>query len=403
MITKNFPINLQIGEENILPNKRFKVVQNDIDAYSLTVRLFNNITEVDYSGIDHATITFTRWDNVVVQGDMAVGEDSLTYSLGTSEIACEGTVAATIQLFDANDARLTPPSSFKFTVIGDAITSSAVQSTSEFPVLQQMAHNEVERISAEELRISAEESRSTAEGLRASAEALRANAETSRNNAETARTTAETNRATAETNRATAENSRATAETARATAEQARATAEVTRQAGYTAMNASLAENTNQVMPVVYHTTLTGAVNAITIQNDDNGKTLDLARAQLNIIVPAGSTSPVGTNIYAFGQLNNISTGYFNPYTNNDNNDSFYVGAYKSQYGISETNIAVLDNAAIIKTISACSDGTSRTSGQITMSALKSGITSINKIYIILTSPYTIPAGSIIELRGSKE
>jgi hypothetical protein len=136
LVTRDFEITLRIPETTHIPTM-FQVTQNDKDVYGLTVHITDGITEIDYSEVASATITFSKADGNVVQGDMAVGADSLTYTMGTNEIAHPGPVLASVQLFGAGGERLTS-ARFKFDVVKDLITPSAVQSTSEFPILQQL-------------------------------------------------------------------------------------------------------------------------------------------------------------------------------------------------------------------------------------------------------------------------
>lgn len=136
MITRNFEITLRIPEANHIPNC-FQVTQNDKDVYNLKVHILDGLNEIDYSEVSSATITFSKADSTVVQGDMTVGEDSLTYTMGTNEIAYPGQVLVSIQLFGNDDERLTT-SQFSFRVVRDLITPSAVKSESRFPILQQL-------------------------------------------------------------------------------------------------------------------------------------------------------------------------------------------------------------------------------------------------------------------------
>lgn len=139
MITRNFEITLRIPEQRPIP-MMFQVVENDKDVYSLEVHITDGINEIDYSGVNSATITFSKGDGNVVQGNMTVGADALTYTMGTNEIAHPGSVLASIQLFGTNNERLTS-ARFRFDVVKDLITPSAVQSTSEFPLLQRIAED----------------------------------------------------------------------------------------------------------------------------------------------------------------------------------------------------------------------------------------------------------------------
>ena len=139
MITRNFEITIRIPEQNYIPTL-FQVVENDNDVYNLTIHITDGINEIDYSQVSSATITFLKGDGNVVQGNLTVGENSLTYTMGTNEISCPGKVLASIQLFGEDGERLTT-ARFQFEVVADLITPSAVQSTSEFPILQKLVQD----------------------------------------------------------------------------------------------------------------------------------------------------------------------------------------------------------------------------------------------------------------------
>jgi hypothetical protein len=133
LITRNFEITIRIPEQNYIPTL-FQVVENDNDVYNLTIHITDGINEIDYSQVSSATITFLKGDGNVVQGNLTVGENSLTYTMGTNEIAHPGSVLASIQLIGASSERLTT-ARFRFDVVKDLITPSAVQSTTEFSAL----------------------------------------------------------------------------------------------------------------------------------------------------------------------------------------------------------------------------------------------------------------------------
>lgn len=163
-----------------------------------------------------------------------------------------------------------------------------------------------------------------------------------------------------------------------------------------------LADITNKSMRPVFSTTLQSAVNAVTISNDNLGKSFNLTRALLRILVPAGCSSPVGTSAFMFAKLNDITSGYKDPGNTNDNDSVFIIGAVRNLYGMVDVDMEVLvSNSAIIKSQSGYSDGTNRAANAVYVSSLLSGISSITKIYFYLGSSYTLPIGTIIELWGS--
>ena len=135
MILKEYNLSVRLPQEKAI-DTGITLVQNDKDVYKLNVRIFDGVNEIDYSEVDSATITFLKRDNNVVQGNMAVEADHLSYTLGTNEIAAPGKLIATIQLLGANE-RLTT-ARFLFRVEKDLITEDAVKSTSEFAILQRL-------------------------------------------------------------------------------------------------------------------------------------------------------------------------------------------------------------------------------------------------------------------------
>jgi hypothetical protein len=139
-----------------------RVVQNDKDVYMLKIKVFNGLNEINYTDISSATITFQKADGKVVQGNIIKGETELNYKCGTNEISCVGMVKGSVQLFGSSGERLTT-CQFIFNVVKDLIADDVINSTSEFPILQQVELNEVQRIMAETDRINAENSRVTAE------------------------------------------------------------------------------------------------------------------------------------------------------------------------------------------------------------------------------------------------
>lgn len=111
-----------------------EVVQNDQNVYKFNIRITDGINDIDYAQVDSATITFSKGDGTVVQGDLVATGSGYTYELGTNEIAYPGQVIASIQLYGNLDERLTT-SQFSFRVVRDLITPSAVKSTTEFHAL----------------------------------------------------------------------------------------------------------------------------------------------------------------------------------------------------------------------------------------------------------------------------
>lgn len=135
MILKEYNLSVRLPQERAI-DTGITLVQNDKDVYKLNVRIFDGVNEIDYTDVDEATITFLKSDKNVVQGDMTVEADQLSYTLGTNEIACPGKVLVSIQLFGSTERLST--ARFVIYVERDLVTEDAVKSASEFPILQQL-------------------------------------------------------------------------------------------------------------------------------------------------------------------------------------------------------------------------------------------------------------------------
>ncbi|PYG88505.1 uncharacterized protein DUF2479 [Ruminiclostridium sufflavum DSM 19573] len=136
MIVNTYDIVLDISEQNYI-NSNISLVQNDCKVNKFAIRIFDGSAEIDYTKVITATITFLKADGNVVQGNLISTDIGFTYNLGTNEIAIAGTVFASVQLMGADGERLTT-SQFSFIVVSDLINPSAVQSTTEFAILQQL-------------------------------------------------------------------------------------------------------------------------------------------------------------------------------------------------------------------------------------------------------------------------
>lgn len=136
MITKTYELALKLAGSDYSETD-ISLVQNDNKVNALQIKIFDEDAELNYSQINSAIIVFAKQDDTVVQGNLTKDNSGFTYTFGTNEIACPGIVIACVQLMGSTGERLTT-SRFKFTVIGDLITSEAVQSTTEFAILQRL-------------------------------------------------------------------------------------------------------------------------------------------------------------------------------------------------------------------------------------------------------------------------
>ncbi|MEN6313259.1 MAG: BppU family phage baseplate upper protein [Clostridiaceae bacterium] len=129
MVTNNFALTLQQVWRDYMDTDII-VVSNDVDVNILTIRVYNGSTEITYSELSSGTITFVKDDGNIVQGNLTIGAASITYTMGTNEIAIPGTVRASIQLYGANDERITP-AKFRFRVEADLSSTGATPSTTD--------------------------------------------------------------------------------------------------------------------------------------------------------------------------------------------------------------------------------------------------------------------------------
>lgn len=163
--------------------------------------------------------------------------------------------------------------------------------------------------------------------------------------------------------------------------------------------NTQLCTIATQVMVVVYSTTLGDAVNAVTISTDNHGKPFSLVNAQLRIFIPTIAALAVGTTAPLQIRINDITTGYKDPNSGGDNNAIGYVAWVRKLYGITNMSLSVIGEAcATVVYNNATSDGTTRSSSTGALGVL--GLASISKLYLSFFGGYTLPAGTIIELRG---
>ena len=129
MVTNNFALTLQqvyMGYQET----DIRVVSNDAYVNTLTIEVYNAGVEIDYSVLSSGTITFVKDDNNIVQGDLTINAGNITYTMGTNEIAIPGSVRASIQLYGANNERLTP-ARFRFYVDDDLSSTGAIPSTTD--------------------------------------------------------------------------------------------------------------------------------------------------------------------------------------------------------------------------------------------------------------------------------
>jgi hypothetical protein len=135
MIINNQTINLQL--DGLILKEDFTFTQGDSKVNTFTIHVYDGTTEITYASASSAIIVFNKPDGTTVVGDMTVGASSITYTLGTNEIASPGNVTVSVQLEGTNGERLTCQK-FRFEVLKDPVSSSSIESTTEFTVLQSL-------------------------------------------------------------------------------------------------------------------------------------------------------------------------------------------------------------------------------------------------------------------------
>ena len=136
MITQIHELIIRIKESNYIKTD-IRIVQNDCKVHIFNIKVFDELTEIDYNIVGSATITFLKNDQNVVQGNLTKTANGYSYELGTNEVAYPGTTLASIQLMGTNGERLTT-ARVEFYVIMDLINPSLVKSTTEFAILQEL-------------------------------------------------------------------------------------------------------------------------------------------------------------------------------------------------------------------------------------------------------------------------
>jgi hypothetical protein len=137
MINNKYTISLSL-KEPISVVTDIKVVQNDKDVNTLNIKIIDGTSEIDYTQVNTAAIVFAKADGTTVYSEnVTISSEGFTYTMGTNEIAKLGKVNASLQMFGLNGERITSPR-FIFDVITDLTNTEVIQSTTEFPPLQEL-------------------------------------------------------------------------------------------------------------------------------------------------------------------------------------------------------------------------------------------------------------------------
>ena len=110
------------------------MVQEDMRAYRLHIKVRDGAEEWDYASATDARIVFVRADGMRVVGVGQISGEGIIYDVGTTELEYPGRVVGVLQLWKEGDRRLTT-SSFCFDVMADPLNKKAVESMSRLPEL----------------------------------------------------------------------------------------------------------------------------------------------------------------------------------------------------------------------------------------------------------------------------
>ena len=149
MAIKKYVIPLLLGQRNNIITTPACLVTDDIQAYQFKFLIKDNEGfPVDTSWVNYATIKMAKPDNNVIIGSVEVVDAAaglFAYELGTNELAVEGHVLATLQLYDgtpnpeiggvpADYVKRITTQMFKFRVIHELVGESEIPSTTEYSV-----------------------------------------------------------------------------------------------------------------------------------------------------------------------------------------------------------------------------------------------------------------------------
>jgi hypothetical protein len=132
MLNAVYNLGLQIKQFEIRQTG-IVLTQGDNQSIEFHIRILENEKDVNYTQAT-SRIVFLKADGNVVQGNMTSSPNGYIYQLGTNEIAVVGEVICSVLLYGANGERLSV-SRFNFSVQEDALSPSAVESSTEMDAL----------------------------------------------------------------------------------------------------------------------------------------------------------------------------------------------------------------------------------------------------------------------------
>lgn len=148
MITNNYFLNLNIDQGDIQETD-IKIVQNDYNANTFDIHIFNGDVEIDYTDVDSGIIIFRNaYKDIVKQGNLVKGADKFTYTL--ESINFDGDCICGVQLYGVNDERIST-TYFKIKIVRDLISEKSVKTDSNYDALLALK-NDLETIDVVDLR-----------------------------------------------------------------------------------------------------------------------------------------------------------------------------------------------------------------------------------------------------------
>ncbi len=160
-------------------------------------------------------------------------------------------------------------------------------------------------------------------------------------------------------------------------------------------------ELTDVSMPVIFDTVLTEPTNAITISVDNYGNAFSLKRADFNILVPEGCSTADGVSANVNARINDIAIGYLEPWMGYGG-PYMLLGFARNSYAMIRTKFNVFCGGFTADFKWVARDMANSYTIATNYAGKQSGVDSITKLYVWLTSDYTLPTGTTIELRGQK-
>lgn len=161
MKLKEFDILIDIKKNKQI--EEIEVVQDDMNSNIFNITLVEGYTEYDLSGLD-VEIAFAKSDGTTVLQDLnnriELMGNKIVCTLKTNTIASPGVALVEVRVLDED--KVLTSARFKFYVRKSIVSDETVESTNEFPILQQLTNSVTEIIATEAERVAAENQREVA-------------------------------------------------------------------------------------------------------------------------------------------------------------------------------------------------------------------------------------------------